>query len=371
MARNMWTEFSDYQDRMYKGSAIVPLRQLVDLEGNHQVDEEFVARYHETWGGSIDPLMHEMMGLLPDDDGLDLQSFPADIQVQVVHGQHRKRVLEMHIRTLLQQEHELAHPDEEVSSQEFLIEAVYAHPRTFWKVKLYGQSLRKNHEVIHAWGDQVEESGTGYDGTGFSLEGGGGEGDVAVAGSRNTRTTHPAPDDPDGLAVQPSTLSYPCIPNPDLTSGPPPSPPPESYSVPIFTFGPGTTPPFTSHATSTPPSLSCPISVHSDNHLGPNTTPPPTPPTLLLSTPIPTFGPDTSPLFPLLSSLPSLPSPLFPPLSSLPSLPSPLFPPLSSLWSSSADLLPSYDLLPLTRTSYSGTAHTFALSLRHSSYLGL
>ncbi|KAF8324682.1 uncharacterized protein EI90DRAFT_3129647 [Cantharellus anzutake] len=70
MARNMWTEFSDYRDRMYKGSAIVPLRQLVDLEGNCQVDEEFVARYHETWGGSIDPLMHEMMGLLPDNDGL-------------------------------------------------------------------------------------------------------------------------------------------------------------------------------------------------------------------------------------------------------------------------------------------------------------
>ncbi|KAF8328719.1 uncharacterized protein EI90DRAFT_3017569 [Cantharellus anzutake] len=148
MARNMWTEFSDYRDWMYKGSAIVPLRQLVDLEGNCQVDEEFVARYHETWGGSIDPLMHEMMGLLPDDDGLDLQSFPADIQVQVVHGQHRKRVLEMHIRTLLQQEHELAHPDEEVSSQEFPIEAVYVHPCAFWKVKLYGQSLRKNHEVM-------------------------------------------------------------------------------------------------------------------------------------------------------------------------------------------------------------------------------
>ncbi|KAF8332641.1 uncharacterized protein EI90DRAFT_3122386 [Cantharellus anzutake] len=67
-------------------------------------------------------------------------------------------------------------------------------------------------------------------------------------------------------------LSYPCIPDPDLTSGPPPSPP-ESYptaAIPILTFGPGNTPP------STPPChlySSSPISVRSDTHLGPNTAP--------------------------------------------------------------------------------------------------
>jgi hypothetical protein len=94
--------------------------------------------------------MHEMTGLLPNDDKVDLQSLPVDIQVQVVHGQHRKRVLEMHIRTLLQQEHELAHPDEEVSSQhEFPIEAVYAHPQAFWKVKLYGQCEKIPLSVSH------------------------------------------------------------------------------------------------------------------------------------------------------------------------------------------------------------------------------
>ncbi|KAF8309868.1 uncharacterized protein EI90DRAFT_3161566 [Cantharellus anzutake] len=87
--------------------------------------------------------------------------------------------------------------------------------------------------------------------------------------------------------------------------------------VPILTFGPGNTPPSTSHATSTPPSLSSPISVRSDTHLGPNTTPlttlllllllllrssfttPPPfrhPPTLLPSAPILTLRPDNSPL---------------------------------------------------------------------------
>ncbi|KAF8330163.1 uncharacterized protein EI90DRAFT_3124609 [Cantharellus anzutake] len=40
----------------------------------------------------------------------------------------------------------LYRPDQ--SAVEFPIEAVYAHPRAFWKVKLYGQSLRKNHEVM-------------------------------------------------------------------------------------------------------------------------------------------------------------------------------------------------------------------------------
>ncbi|KAF8321875.1 uncharacterized protein EI90DRAFT_3131532 [Cantharellus anzutake] len=85
--------------------------------------------------------------------------------------------------------------------------------------------------------------------------------------------------------------------------------------VPILTFGPGNTPPSTPHATSTPPSLSSPISIRSNTHLGPNTTPlatllllllllrssfttpppfrhPPMPPPSAL---ILTFGPDYSP----------------------------------------------------------------------------
>ncbi|KAF8336298.1 uncharacterized protein EI90DRAFT_3119566 [Cantharellus anzutake] len=93
---------------------------------------------------------------------------------------------------------------------------------------------------------------------------------------------------------------------------PPPTSPPESYptaAIPILTFGPGNTPPSTPHATSTPPSLSSPISIRSNTHLGPNTaplatlllrssftTPPPSrhPPTLPPSAPILTFGPDNS-----------------------------------------------------------------------------
>ncbi|KAF8325569.1 uncharacterized protein EI90DRAFT_3128641 [Cantharellus anzutake] len=51
--------------------------------------------------------------------------------------------------------------------------------------------------------------------------------------------------------------------------------------------------------------------------------------------------------------------------------PSPYLSPLSSLWYSSATLPPSYDLPPLSRTSYSDTACTFAPSLCHSPYLGL
>ncbi|KAF8327373.1 uncharacterized protein EI90DRAFT_3127015 [Cantharellus anzutake] len=102
-------------------------------------------------------------------------------------------------------------------------------------------------------------------------------------------------------------------------------------SIPIFTFGPDIAPPLTPHATSTLPSFSYLILVRSDTHLGPNTTPlatlllllllllltTPPPfhhsPTLLLSTPILTFGPDT---FPLLHSSPlsSLLSPSSDPL---------------------------------------------------------
>ncbi|KAF8340711.1 PIF1-like helicase-domain-containing protein [Cantharellus anzutake] len=107
---------------------------------------------------------------------------------------------------------------------------------------------------------------------------------------------------------------------------PPPSSPPESYptaAIPILTSGPGNTPPSTPHATSAPPSLSSPISVRSNTHLRPNTTPlatlllllllllrssfttpPPSrhPPMLPPSAPILTFRPDNSPFchsFPL------------------------------------------------------------------------
>ncbi|KAF8319562.1 uncharacterized protein EI90DRAFT_3132424 [Cantharellus anzutake] len=122
-----------------------------------------------------------------------------------------------------------------------------------------------------------------------------------------------------------SRVSYPYIPDPDPTPGPPTSPPPESY----------------------------PISVCSNTHLGPNITPlatllllllllflmTPPPfhhsPTLLPSAPILTFRPDT---FPLLHSSPR-----------------------SSLLSPPSDPLP-----PLSRTPYSDTARTFAPRFHHT-----
>ncbi|KAF8317837.1 uncharacterized protein EI90DRAFT_3133622 [Cantharellus anzutake] len=176
-------------------------------------------------------------------------------------------------------------------------------------------------------------------------------------------------------------VSYPYIPDPDPTPGPPSSPPPESY----------------------------PISIRSNTHLGLNITPLATLLLLLLMTPPPfhhsptllpsalilTFGPDT---FPLLhsspcSSLLSPPSdPLLPNLQQvttfchcpIPCTQTPLIPslrdsiivPTSDFDSTSVALVTSYYVntianIPWTVNPTSVTSVSSATSELHGSYLAL
>jgi len=110
---------------------------MILLDGNRPVDEDYVLQHFQTWGSRINPATHEMTGLLPDDDTVDLDNFPSGIKVQVVHGQHRKRVLEMQVLRLLEEEYADAHPGCEQPA--FTMEQVHAHPMAVWNVRLYGQ----------------------------------------------------------------------------------------------------------------------------------------------------------------------------------------------------------------------------------------
>ena len=78
-----------------------------------------------------------MTGLLPDDEHVDLDHFPADIKVQLVHGQHWERVLEMQILHLLGEDYEDTHPGQQWPN--FAMEQVHAYPMAVWNVRLYGQ----------------------------------------------------------------------------------------------------------------------------------------------------------------------------------------------------------------------------------------
>jgi hypothetical protein len=100
------------------------------------VDDSFVQQHFLQWGHRIHPAAHEMSGLVPDDRLVDVQNFPSDVQVRIAHGQHRKRVLEMHIENLMKEGWKVDHPDQDVPR--FTLAQVHKHPLARWNVRLYG-----------------------------------------------------------------------------------------------------------------------------------------------------------------------------------------------------------------------------------------
>ena len=109
---------------------------MIPLEGNRAVDEDFVKQHFLQWGNRINHAANEMSGLLPDDQPIDVEDFPRDVPVRIAHGQHRKRVLEMHIWNLMRETWEADHPGEDVP--QFTLAQVHEHPLAYWNVRLYG-----------------------------------------------------------------------------------------------------------------------------------------------------------------------------------------------------------------------------------------
>ncbi len=71
------------------------------LPGNHGIQEDYVEKHILAWGDSIQMSMHPMSGLLTDNDYEVKDGMLLRPPVQVIHGQHRKLVLEASIRDFL------------------------------------------------------------------------------------------------------------------------------------------------------------------------------------------------------------------------------------------------------------------------------
>jgi len=111
------------------------------LPGNRTIQTEYVQRHINTWGDRIQVAANPMSGLLSEGEVVIMDGKLVRPMVYIIHGQHRKLVLENRIRNLLCQEarDSNVHTSQYIfpSITSFTSEEVNKHPDAYWVMDLY------------------------------------------------------------------------------------------------------------------------------------------------------------------------------------------------------------------------------------------